>query len=82
MYRRDRPARNGGGLLVYVPDDLCTVTRRRPGLENEAIECLTFELSLEQNKLADRHGAPRPPMTDVGTETAFRLEKAQAFPKK
>ena len=33
-------------------------------------------------KLADRHGAPRPPMTDVGTETAFRLEKAQAFPKK
>ena len=34
------------------------------------------------NKLADRHGAPRPPMTDVGTETAFRLEKAQAFPKK
>ena len=27
-------------------------------------------------------GAPRPPMTDVGTESAFRLEKAQAFPKK
>ena len=26
--------------------------------------------------------APRPPMTDVDTETAFRLEKAQAFPKK
>ena len=25
---------------------------------------------------------PGPPMTDVGTETAFRLEKAQAFPKK
>ena len=34
------------------------------------------------HKLADRHGAPRPPMTDEGTETAFRLEKAQAFPKK
>ena len=36
------------------------------------------------NKMAGRHGAPRPPMTDVGTETAFpgRLEKAQAFPKK
>ena len=33
-------------------------------------------------KMAGRHGAPRPPMTDVGTETAFRLEKAQAFPKK
>ena len=34
------------------------------------------------NKMAVRHGAPRPPMTDGGTETAFRLEKAQAFPKK
>ena len=34
------------------------------------------------NKMAGRHGAPRPPMTDVGIETAFRLEKAQAFPKK
>ena len=34
------------------------------------------------NKMAGRRGAPRPPMTDVGTETAFRLEKAQAFPKK
>ena len=33
-------------------------------------------------KMAGRHGAPRPPMTDVGTETAFRLEKTQAFPKK
>ena len=33
-------------------------------------------------KMAGRRGAPRPPMTDVGTETAFRLEKAQAFPKK
>ena len=33
-------------------------------------------------KMAGRHGAPRPPMTDEGTETAFRLEKAQAFPKK
>ena len=34
------------------------------------------------NKMAGRRGAPRPPMTDIGTETAFRLEKAQAFPKK
>ena len=34
------------------------------------------------HKMAGRHGAPRPPMADVGTETTFRLEKAQAFPKK
>ena len=38
--------------------------------------------SVTSNKMAGRRGAPRPPMTDVGTETAFRLEKAQAFPKK
>ena len=38
--------------------------------------------SVTSNKMAGRHGAPRPPMTDVGIETAFRLEKAQAFPKK
>ena len=33
-------------------------------------------------KMAGRRGAPRPPMTDIGTETAFRFEKAPAFPKK
>ena len=38
--------------------------------------------NISRHKMAGRHGAPRPPMTDVGTETAFRLEKAQAFPKK
>ena len=43
-------------------------------LSNHTVRCC--------NKMAGRHGAPRPPMTDVGTETAFRLEKAQAFPKK
>ena len=43
---------------------------------------VTSGTRITQYKLADRHGAPRPPMTDVGTETAFRLEKAQAFPKK
>ena len=28
--------------------------------------------SVTSNKMAGRHGAPRPPMTDVGTETAYR----------
>ena len=40
------------------------------------------KITMKGNKMAGRRGAPRPPMTDVGTETAFRLEKAQAFPKK
>ena len=28
------------------------------------------------NKIASRSGAPRPPMTDVGTETAFDQRKS------
>ena len=37
---------------------------------------------LTGHKIANRYGAPRPPMTDVGTETAFRLDQRKAFPKK
>ena len=33
------------------------------------------------NKIASRSGAPRPPMTDVGTETAFRLDERKHFRK-
>ena len=33
------------------------------------------------NKIASRCGAPRPPMTDVGTETAFRLDQRKHFRK-
>ena len=33
------------------------------------------------DKIANRYGAPRPPMTDVGTETAFRLDQRKHFQK-
>ena len=33
------------------------------------------------NKIASRCWAPRPPMTDVGTETAFRLHQRKHFRK-
>ena len=33
------------------------------------------------NKIASRYGAPRPPMTDVGTETTFRLDQRKHFRK-
>ena len=33
------------------------------------------------NKIASRCEAPRPPMTDVGTETAFRLNQRKHFRK-
>ena len=34
------------------------------------------------NKIASRCGAPRPPMTDVGTETAFRLDQRKQYFRK
>ena len=34
-----------------------------------------------RNKIANRSGAPRPPMIDVGTETAFRLDQRKHFRK-
>ena len=38
-----------------------------------------FAEACETNKIASRCGAPRPPMTDVGTETAFRLDQRKHF---
>ena len=38
-------------------------------------------VKLEHNKIASRCGAPRPPMTNVGTETAFRLDQRKHFRK-
>ena len=35
----------------------------------------------DTHKIANRYGAPRPPMTDVGTETAFRLDQRKHFQK-
>ena len=37
--------------------------------------------SVTSNKVASRSGAPRPPLTDVGTETAFRLDQHKHFQK-
>ena len=37
--------------------------------------------SVTSNKIASRCGAPRPPMTDVGTETAFCLYQRKHFRK-
>ena len=37
--------------------------------------------SMTSNKIANRYGAPGPPMTDVGTETAFRLDQRKHFRK-
>ena len=51
---------------------------------NEEISLLVTRIAenaLCSNKIANRYGAPRPPMTDVGTETAFRLDQRKHFQK-
>ena len=42
---------------------------------------LDLVLDLTADKIASRSGAPRPPLTDVGTETAFRLDQRKHFRK-
>ena len=42
---------------------------------------LYHRICLTINKIAGRSVAPRPPMTDVGTETAFRLDQRKHFRK-
>ena len=39
-------------------------------------------LQIRLHKIASRCGAPRPPMTDVGTETAFRLDQRKSISEK
>ena len=42
---------------------------------------LPFISDQDSDKIASRCGAPGPPMTDVGTETAFRLDQRKHFQK-
>ena len=42
LFRRDRPSRSHGGLLVYVCNHV--QVRRRPDLELRELECITLEL--------------------------------------
>ena len=44
LFRRDRPGRSHGGLLVYVRDHIRA--RRRPDLEHSDLECISLQLSL------------------------------------
>ena len=44
LFRRDRPSRSHGGLLVYVRNHV--QVRRRPDLELREQECITLELTV------------------------------------
>ena len=44
LFRRDRPSRSHGGLLVYVRNHV--QVRRRPDLELRELECITLELTV------------------------------------
>ena len=45
MFRRDRSARRGGGLLVYFFDQI--KARRRVDLDKENIDCIALDLTLD-----------------------------------
>ena len=48
MYRRDR-GRRGGGVMVYVPENICT--RRRHDLESTDVEALWIEARILGRKV-------------------------------
>ena len=45
-FRRDRKQNSGGGLLVYVKNEVSC--KRRPDLESEQLECTVYGLKLNQ----------------------------------
>ena len=47
LYRKDRN-QNGGGLLIYINNDI--TTRQRPDLEFKDIECISVELCIGKTK--------------------------------
>ena len=59
---------------------LCSLQALRVAVSQMA-QRSTRALQSSFNKIASRSGAPRPPMTDVGTETAFRLDQRKYFRK-
>ena len=76
--KRERERERGGGVVQLKNGHIIFVKLQfTNNMQTDRVKAIQ-----DINKMAGRHGAPRPPMTDVGIETAFRLEKAQAFPKK
>ena len=71
---------------------VASVLYSRNGLSNFPQHCISLysEMCIQtsapllvwwNNKIASLSVAPRPPMTDVGTETAFRLDQRKHFRK-
>ena len=55
-----------------------TATHKPTSAQSLTVTTMTH---MHTYKIASRCGAPRPPMTDVGTETAFRLDQRKHFRK-
>ena len=51
------------------------------GLDDCLINSQKQQIANVYQKIASRCEVPRPPMTDVGTETAFRLDQRKHFRK-
>ena len=78
--------------MAHCCGNLITIAKCGPAIVYVVSQCVgpfrpysrsvnSREQGVNLNKLASRCGAPRPPMTDVGTKTAFRLDQRKHFRK-
>ena len=68
-FRKDRETNSGGGLLVYVKDDICC--RRRTDLEHESLECIWLEIKPAKSKPFLVGNIYRPPNSTVQWNSIF-----------
>ena len=67
------------GFLSPIDPEPLRFHKHLPG--SEGVLFVHNWFARPNDKIAGRYGAPRPPMTDVGTETAFRLDQRKHFRK-
>ena len=75
-FRRDRIQNGGGGLLVYVKNEVSC--KRRPDLENEQLECIWLEVKPKKSKSFLVGQVYRPPNSSIVWNETFEdcLENA------
>ena len=68
-FRRDRKENGGGGILLYVKNDVCC--KRRSDLENDQLECIWLEVKLTNSKSFLVGHIYRPPNSGISWNEIF-----------
>ena len=68
-FRRDRESNSGGGIIVYVRDEICC--NRRPDLEQANLECIWLEIKPVKSKSFLLGNIYRPPNSTVQWNAIF-----------